>query len=692
MPTEQVEIEVTTVMDRLRGEHAAIVAEVARSGHSRTVATNGLADFETVRVVVPRQRESEGDIELKARYHLDDFLRFHDEDFVRNAYAGILRRVPDPEGFTKYLAQLRAGRLAKTDIVGRLRYSAEGRAAAVTVDGLAFAFALRTARRVPLLGRVLGIGQYILRLPDLVRNHERLEAVMAHQRLESHRGANAMVTAIEDGFAQFNRRVAERVAALDAASIYRYRESIQRGDRLATEARANAERALRLTSERMDAIDAELGRAFSTLATAKYVSGLAAEMGLLREHAYGQVTALRDDIYARIQALNEVAESKVDGAQITMLTNGLLERMQTKIEREELAHAQRETEQGLRLLSEALGRIERAKAEQVQFDLMRDENEQRVRQIRAELERLAARKADQNELLELMAAEHAFAQSKADSSVVDSRFRELDGRMRGLRTQQRIGLTEAGAPLDRKANSDAGSYGREEATAETSAVSSLDRFYADFEDRFRGSKDEIRDRVATYLPTIRAAGAGGEQAPVLDLGCGRGEWIELLRDNGLVARGVDINEVTVRECQEAGLDVVEADALLYLFGLEDGSLGAVTGMHVVEHLPFERLIALLDEVHRVLRPGGIAIFETPNPENVNVGTCTFYMDPTHQRPLPPEMLRFAVEMRGFVEVELRRLHPYPDDVLLKAGHPAIAAFINGAFFGPRDYAVLGRKR
>ncbi|MEO8508166.1 MAG: methyltransferase domain-containing protein, partial [Betaproteobacteria bacterium] len=612
MTPTPIEIEVSTIMDRLRGEHAAIVAEVGRSGHSRTATEKGLAEFETVRVAVPRQRESEGDIEQKPRYHLDDFLRYHDEDFVRNAYSGILRRPPDPEGFSTYLAKLRTGALAKTDIVGRLRFSAEGRVAAMPVDGLTFAFALRTARRVPILGRLLGIGQYLLRLPDLVRNHERLEAVMAHQRLESHRGANAMATAIEDAFAQLNRRIAERVAALDAASIHRHRESIQRADRLVTATRAETERAQRLTSERMDAMDADLGRAYATLANAKHLDALAAEVGRL----HGQA---REDIHARIQALTAVVESKVDGSQLTMLTNGLVELMQRKVEHDELARAKRASEEGLRLLSESLERILRAKAEQVQLARLRDENDQRIRAILAGLEKLTTEKADQQALLEVMAGARAIAQSKADTSTVDSRFGELDRRLRSLGSQQRVWRTEVGARLDRVATPVAGPHERKEADASTpGAAFSLDRFYVDFEDRFRGSMDEIRDRVATYLPAVRAAGAGDEQAPVLDIGCGRGEWIALLRDSGLIARGVDINEITVRECRDAGLDVIEADALEYLFGLEDGSLGAVTGMHVVEHLPFERLLFLLDEVLRVLRPGGIAIFETPNPENVNV--------------------------------------------------------------------------
>jgi SAM-dependent methyltransferase len=234
-------------------------------------------------------------------------------------------------------------------------------------------------------------------------------------------------------------------------------------------------------------------------------------------------------------------------------------------------------------------------------------------------------------------------------------------------------------------------YGTEPAALAKEDDRLFGAFYAAFENRFRGTPEDIRQRVAVYLPTVREARAGTAKASVLDIGCGRGEWLELLKENGLAARGVDLNRVTVEECRERGLAVVEGDAIDYLRGLKAGSLGAVTAMHVIEHMPFRRLIVLFDEVLRTLRPGGVAVFETPNPENLTVGACGFYYDPTHERPLPPEPTRFVAESRGFVDVSILRLHPVPEGLQLAEGEPAVRELINRVLYGAQDYALIARK-
>ena len=177
--------------------------------------------------------------------------------------------------------------------------------------------------------------------------------------------------------------------------------------------------------------------------------------------------------------------------------------------------------------------------------------------------------------------------------------------------------------------------------------------------------------------------------PVLDIGCGRGEWLELLQEEGLHARGVDANRVLVADCMERGLDVVEADLVAYLRELPDKSLGAVTGIHVVEHLPAETMMKVLDEAVRVLKPGGALIFETPNPENVLVGSYYFHFDPTHRKPLPSPTMRFLFEARGLDKVEVINLHPAQTDLI--EGDSEIVKRFNEYFYGPMDYAVVGWK-
>jgi SAM-dependent methyltransferase len=218
----------------------------------------------------------------------------------------------------------------------------------------------------------------------------------------------------------------------------------------------------------------------------------------------------------------------------------------------------------------------------------------------------------------------------------------------------------------------------------------LDAMYAALEDRFRGTRADIMQRLSIYLPYVAKAKAGDARAPVIDLGCGRGEWLEVLRNADLVARGVDLNRVFLRECADRNLTAVEQDAIEYLRSLKTGSIGAITAFHLIEHLPVRTAIAFLDEALRVLRTGGVLIIETPNPANLVVGACNFYIDPTHRNPLPSELSRFWVEARGFVGVEVLPLHPV-DANWLQGATDRAALTINHYMYGAQDYAVIGWK-
>ncbi|MGV8864891.1 MAG: methyltransferase domain-containing protein [Pseudomonas sp.] len=224
----------------------------------------------------------------------------------------------------------------------------------------------------------------------------------------------------------------------------------------------------------------------------------------------------------------------------------------------------------------------------------------------------------------------------------------------------------------------------------------LDSLYVAFEERFRGARELIRARVLPYVEILREAQVGTLAAPVLDIGCGRGDWLDVMREHHLVARGVDTNGVFVELCRGRGLDVAEADALEMLTGLPDGSLGGVTGLHIAEHLPFETLVRLLDECRRVICIGGVLVLETPNPENLQVAALYFYNDPTHRNPLPPETLRWIVEARGFERARIERLTeareldvpPLLDDDLPGAGS---VNFLLQQLHAAPDYAVVARR-
>ena len=212
--------------------------------------------------------------------------------------------------------------------------------------------------------------------------------------------------------------------------------------------------------------------------------------------------------------------------------------------------------------------------------------------------------------------------------------------------------------------------------------------YLEFEASFRGSKDMIRERLKANLGYFRDNAALFSD-PVLDLGCGRGEWLQLLKEEGIPAIGVDSNTAMIQCCTDAGLEAYVGDALHYLAALPANSLGGLTAFHIIEHLPLDVFIRLIDEARRVVRPGGVVLFETPNPENLIVGACNFYIDPTHRNPLPPALVAFLLKARGFERVEIDRRHPGDPALLLKGNDEALTVPLNRLLFGAQDYAAIG---
>lgn len=181
------------------------------------------------------------------------------------------------------------------------------------------------------------------------------------------------------------------------------------------------------------------------------------------------------------------------------------------------------------------------------------------------------------------------------------------------------------------------------------------QFYRAFEDLHRGSRDVIKLRLRAYEPFLLPLVAAMPAPAALDLGCGRGEWLELLAEHGFDARGVDLDEGMLAACRERGLKVQTQDALSGLRAQPDASLALVSAFHLIEHIPFEDVQELIAEALRVLQPGGLLILETPNPENLTVASSGFYMDPSHLRPIPPMLLEFVVGFEGFPRHKVVRL-------------------------------------
>jgi O-antigen chain-terminating methyltransferase len=216
----------------------------------------------------------------------------------------------------------------------------------------------------------------------------------------------------------------------------------------------------------------------------------------------------------------------------------------------------------------------------------------------------------------------------------------------------------------------------------------VDNFYQAFENKFRGGRQLIKNRLSVYLPFIEPLKSLYSNSSVIDLGCGRGEWLELLGEcGGFSPRGVDLSEAMLANAKVHGLSVDQQDALACLKALPESSQSIVSGFHIAEHLEFTELQALVGEAYRVLKPGGLLILETPNPENIIVGTTSFYMDPTHLQPLPPDLLEFLVSYTGFSRTKIIRLQePYD---LKRHGRVTLLNVLDGV---SPDYAVVAQKQ
>lgn len=225
----------------------------------------------------------------------------------------------------------------------------------------------------------------------------------------------------------------------------------------------------------------------------------------------------------------------------------------------------------------------------------------------------------------------------------------------------------------------------------------FDPFYKSFEEKYRGSREEISHRLEQYKDVVeRVTNLHKQDATreptlqAIDMGCGRGEWIELLSKRKFEAKGIDINEIFISECKSYNLEVIHQDALESIKEVESDTISIVSAFHLVEHLPFDYLIQLFQESYRALKKGGALLLETPNPENLLVSTHTFYLDPTHRNPLPPNLLVFCANHVGFNDVLIKPSGPYPKEQHISSKSP-IGQKLNELLYGPQDYALIAYK-
>ena len=302
--------------------------------------------------------------------------------------------------------------------------------------------------------------------------------------------------------------------------------------------------------------------------------------------------------------------------------------------------------------------------------------------VRRFQEALAARERRMEALIEALRTEHA--EIRTSLGVLQQATHNLGGVVSGL---SRTGTSEGGS---RTGDMSA-------APATSSSVETLSHKYVGFEDAFRGSSDDIQQRLRDYIPIFAGA------SDVLDIGCGRGEFLALLRESGVSARGIDLNDAMVAVCREKGFEATKADALSYLRGVPPGSLGGLFAAQVVEHLEPAYLTRLLEAAFESLRPGAPIVLETINPACWFAFFESYIRDITHVRPLHPDTLKFLLIASGFQQIEIRYRAPYPEHEKLQP-LPASAALgdsvdtlngniekLNSLLFTYLDYAAIARR-
>ncbi len=453
-------------------------------------------------------------------YLVSDFTKYHDEEFIRNVYLGVLKREPDGFSLEHYLDLLRSGSKSKSEILAIIRFSKEGRVYSVNILGIKIRFFMAVLYKIPILNYFLKSAVALITLPKMMKRYNSLEA----------------------NYHMNNKNVSVEVAKKVNSSDFR-----------------------------QDMFNIE------KLLTDKYEESMQINEVNYKQsqEQYTQIKQQSQEQYTQIKQQVQLYLEDVNNSKAYL----------------------REVEHNLKNLM------------------------------------LNIEKSIENK-----------------SVISEDIFKEV---------------------LEEKEHF-------------------LDELYIAFEDKFRGSRADIKQRQEYYLPLVKEV-MKDDAEYLIDVGCGRGEWIELLKENFINAKGVDLNRSMVNKAIEYNVDAITMDAISYLKSLKDESISVVTGFHIVEHLPFEVLIALFDESLRVLKKGGMIIFETPNPENLLVGSCTFYTDPTHINPIPPITLEFLATNRGFSNIKTHRLHPIKEPQYIEGLDRDDVNALIFASTKEQDYSIVGYK-
>jgi len=568
--------------------------------------------------------------EIKDVYKISDFVEYDFKNFINYAYKAILKREPSSRELHDYLSWLQQGLTDKEQVLLDLRYSPEGIKKGVIIEGLHRHHVIKKYFKIPLLGKILNILYCIVTFPRIFRYIKRLEYTLIEECMD----LENKVRTIDDIMNMFDIK--------------------------------------------LDGLSDSLEKKAYTDDLVKKFNFLKENMGTLRETSdllRRDTDALREDTNS-LRIYRDILKGEADALRIdtdTLRENSDLLRRDTdalRIDTDTL----RENSDLLRRDTDALR--EDTNSLRIYTDILKGEADA----LRIDTDTLREDADDLKGVLNIKEREIESIFLKIDEANKEIRRNKL-----ALIDQERRLLSfleEAGKRLPEP-------IGKEEIENMQGEEEHMpDAMYVSFEDQFRGTRENIKERQKVYLPYIKKIVQYPVNYAILDVGCGRGEWLELLGDSGYAAKGIDLNRVMIEECKVSGFNVERSDAIEYLRKQEPSSFSAITAFHLVEHLPLRILISLFDESLRVLRSGGIIICETPNPENLITGSCNFYIDPTHKNPIPPVTLKYLAEARGFSKVEIIRLHPLN---IIHGEEEKNCKNISHRFNLEQDYSIVGYK-
>lgn len=469
--------------------------------------------------------------------------------------------------------------------------------------------------------------------------------------------ANAVIQAAKRTLARTLQWLIRDQVDFNAATVRAFTETI--------EALNAVNRSLAAAQSRMEAIEASLGEA--------------------RLQAEGNLREATDSLSAQIRSrAQEAHESLEDFAATLRQEIQQAELRLAAASAAEVQDAERRLSSSVEPLAQAIAQQQQRAARQA---AEREREDIRLLRTLADVQNGFAQRMSLLEasLKEAASQQAALAGERAAASARDELMRGISRLESQIHSELRTLRQRAGAVLSREARHGSMPPDDGERILQAAQVITAPEPFFDslqFAERFRGPEHRVREDLRVHLPLFAS------HAPVLDLGCGRGEFLELLRDVGVDATGVEANPELVRLLASKGLRATEADLFQFLESQPEASVGGVFCAHVIEHMPAEQLVRLVSLAARVLRPGGVLAFETPNPACLAIFATYFYLDPTHVRPVPHELVTYLLEEAGFQDIQVTGLHPADGD--FAALKPLPDGF-RQQFFGFMDYAVSARR-